>query len=125
MTVKKKKRMRRVYSDEEKAVVCAALLQGQSVNQTAKDYKIPVSTVSRWKKIAYGTDGIQKPEIAELLLGYLEDNLRTLRKQAVVFGDHEWLKDQGAQELAVLHGVMTDKSIRLLEALSNINVTQD
>lgn len=107
------------YSDEVKAAVLAALLQGQSVNQVAKEYKIAKSTVSRWKNSDVPIDGTQKKDIGILLLGYLETNLETLRAQAEHFRDRSWLSRQNAADLAVLHGVMTDKAIRLLEAMSN------
>ena len=55
--------------------------------------------------------------IGDLLLGYLGDLIGMLRKQLVVFGDTEWLKKQSAGEMAVLHGVCVDKTVRLLEAL--------
>jgi len=95
-------------------------MAGQSVNSVAKEYKIPTSTVSRWKN---GTDGIEKKEIGDLLLEYLRENLTTLQKQAVFFRDEKWLARQNAESVAVLHGVMTDKAVRLLEAMSKANVS--
>ena len=110
--------MAKQYGDETKAAVMAALLSGQSVNQISKDYKIPKSTVSRWKNSDVPMDGTQKKEISDLLLEYLRANLETLRAQAVMFRDEKWLARQSADSAAVLHGVMTDKAIRLLEAMS-------
>ena len=100
------------------------LLAGQSVGQVARDYDIPVGTVKGWKRKAREEAGEQpvaspkKEEIGDLLVAYLEENLRSLRAQAEVFGKPEWLEKQSASELAVLHGVQTDKPIRLLEALN-------
>lgn len=113
--------MRR-YSEEKKAAVISALLAGQSVNAVAEEYKIPKSTVSRWKNSDIGTNGTQKKEIGELLLDYLQENLATLRAQATFFRDEKWLARQSAESAAVLHGVMTDKAVRLLEAMSKANV---
>lgn len=107
----------RQYSDELKAQVLAALLQGQSINAVAREYKIPKGTVSNWKNRYKGPkDGTQKKEIGELILEYLAANLAALRVQAEVFSDPEWLEKQSAESVAVLHGVMTDKAVRLLEA---------
>ena len=109
---------------EKKAAAMAALLTGQSVGQVAKEYEIPEGTVKGWKRKARQEAGEQpvaspkKEEIGDLLLAYLEENLRSLKAQAKVFGNAEWLKKQSADELAVLHGVQTDKAIRLLEAMS-------
>jgi transposase-like protein len=41
---------RNSYTDETKAAVMAALLEGQSVPSVAKEYDIPKGTVSNWKK---------------------------------------------------------------------------
>jgi transposase-like protein len=116
------------YSDETKAAVMAALLTGQSISSVAKEYAIPKGTVSDWAKVArtlatVGAETTQKnegdgPNIGALVLNYLAKNLESLAKQVEVFGDREWLQKQAASELAVLHGVQTDKAIRLIEALN-------
>ena len=117
------------YKDETKAAVMAALLTGQSVSSIAREYDIPKGTVSNWKRNTGGTiKRTQKTEhIGELLIKYLQSNLEALSAQAEQFKDREWLKKQTASDAAVLHGVMTDKAIRLLEALSKTseNVTSD
>ena len=115
-------RMRRKYSDEVKAAVMAALLAGQSVSQTAKEYGIPKGTVSGWRAHLNGVAKVttqKKERIGELLVEYLNENLITLKAQAVFSRSEKWLNKQTAAELAVLHGVMNDKSRSLLEALSN------
>ena len=106
------------YSNETKAAVMAALVAGQSINQAAKEYKIPKSTISRWKNSDVPLDGTQKKDVGVLLLEYLQTNLEALKAQAEHFKDKEWLKRQNAADVAVLHGVMTDKAVRLLEAFS-------
>jgi transposase-like protein len=106
------------YSEETKSAVMAALLAGQSLNQVAKEYNVPRSTLSRWKNSDVPLNGTQKKEIGDLLLDYLRANLETLTAQAEMFKNPEWLKKQTASDAAVLHGVMTDKAIRLLEAMS-------
>lgn len=111
--------MRRKYSDETKAAVMAALLAGQSLGSIAKEYDMPKSTVSRWKNGKVPMNGTQKKEIGDLIVRYLETNLEALQAQAEAFKNPEWLKKQTASDAAVLHGVMTDKAVRLLEALSN------
>lgn len=106
------------YSDETKAAVIAALLAGQSVSAVAKEYDIPKGTVSSWKTRDVAGVATQKAEIGDLLIEYLTENLKTLRRQAELFRTEEWLMDQPASDAAVLHGVLTDKAVRLLEALS-------
>jgi transposase-like protein len=112
---------RQQYGDEIKAQVIAALMEGQSIRQVAEQYHIPKSTVAEWKNQDVRTDRTQKKEIGELLTDYLRANLEALRSQVEVFSDKDWLKKQDASSVAVLHGVMTDKAIRLLEAMSKID----
>lgn len=110
------------YPDEVKAQVLAALLAGQSANEVAKQYQIPVGTVMSWRSRQGNTHLAtiateKQDQIGELLFDYLIENIRTLRVQVEHFRSPEWLAKQPASEAAVLHGVLTDKSIRLLEAL--------
>ena len=121
---------RREYSEETKAQVMAALLAGQSVNSAAREYKIPKGTISHWRNTATGkvaesvtvedgseSDRTQKSaSLDELLLSYVETNLETLRAQSESFKERQWLSRQQASELAVLHGDIADKTIRILEA---------
>jgi len=112
----------RSYTAETKAAVLASLLQGQSVSSVAEEYNIPRGTVAVWKSKESSTANIsieKKQQIGEFLLAYLEANLKALRVQVEQFSDKEWLREQNASDAAVLHGVMTDKAIRLLEAFSN------
>lgn len=118
------------YSDETRAAVVAALLAGQSVCDVAREYSIPKGTVSSWKTRQNGcadvcTSATQKKEIGELLLEYLRANLEALRAQAEHFKNVEWLRKQSAENAAVLHGVMTDKAIRLLEAFGRAEDDSD
>jgi transposase-like protein len=118
--------MKTKHSAATKAAVMAALLEGQGSTKVAADFKLPEGTVKAWRARMKEHDGSAKvasvapekrEEIGELLVTYLHANLKTLTEQQKVFADPEWLKKQDAGEVAVLHGVMTDKAIRLLEAL--------
>lgn len=111
----------RPHEPEVRAQAMAALLSGQGVTEVAKEYSIPTSTVSRWKKEAREEAG-RSDDLGELLLEYLRENLTTLRAQARSFREPEWLAEQDASSVAVLHGVMTDKAVRLLEALEGAGV---
>ena len=119
------------HSDETKAAAMAALLAGQSISSVAKEYKLPKGTVSDWKRKAAATVGgvgenpTQNGEIGDRLLVYLQASLDALAAQARLFGDPTWLRTQDASQLAVLHGVQTDKAIRLLEAMSTADAESD
>lgn len=107
------------HPEELRAAVLAALLAGQSVSSVAKEYNLPKGTVSAWKqRMSSAENATQKKEIGELLVEYLKTNLTTLQAQAAHFADKAWLKKQTASELGVLHGILADKTIRLLEAMS-------
>ena len=115
--------MKRSYNSETKAAVLAALLTGQAASFVAKEYSIPESTVKDWGAKARSGElsaeyPSQKKEIGELLIEYLRANIEALRKQAEVFGEPDYLRKNSAENLAVLHGVMADKAVRLLEAMT-------
>jgi transposase-like protein len=114
---------RKHYDPETRAAVMAALLEGQGVNQVAEAYKLPHATVSRWKKQARAEAG-RSEDIGELLLGYLSENLTTLRVQVRLFREERFLSRGGPEQWAILHGVLTDKAVRLLEALDGSGVTR-
>jgi transposase-like protein len=114
------------HSEEARAQAMAALLAGQGVSEVAREYKLDKSLVSRWKK-AIPDDQLQQlatkkgNRVEELLFDYLTTVLGTLKKQAEFAGEREYVTKQPADALAVLHGVMADKGIRLLEAAERAN----
>ena len=112
------------YDPELIARVVAAVLAGSSVSAVAREYRIPKGTVSTWvKRKGHSlTDGAtvatQKRErIGGLIIDNLEAQLEATRSIAQVVSDGEWVKKQPASELAILFGVISDKSFRILEAL--------
>ena len=113
---------------EVKGQVMAALLAGQAISEVAGQYNLPDSTVRQWSKDLgeeYAKVRAKKEgEFDELVGGYLKEVLVTLSIQARIFRDESWLKRQDASEAAVLHGVLTDKAIRLLEAAAAANSTE-
>lgn len=114
------------HSDEVQAQVMAALLAGQGVGEIAAQYNIPDSTVSDLRKRAEAEFGELRKQnkgqiIENLLFEYLTSTLQTLKNQSEIAGEREYIFKQPAGEFAVLHGVMADKSIRLLEAIHRAN----
>ncbi|MFI5314019.1 MAG: hypothetical protein ACHQ06_07680, partial [Candidatus Dormibacteria bacterium] len=86
------------------------------------EYHLPKSTVSRWKHES-GTASVpvpnpKKEELGTLVVAYLTEVLTTVRAQAEQFRNTAWLAQQTAADAAVLHGVLVDKAVRLLEALA-------
>lgn len=114
---------RQQHSVETKAAVMAALLAGQSVASVAREYRIKEGTVKAWyaslKRSSQSPVAEDKRQrIGELLVTYLDAALRALTAQVDQFSDKTWLARQPASEVAVLHGVIADKTIRILEALA-------
>lgn len=109
---------KRTYSEEERAAALAdVVLLGQGA--TAAKYDIPRQTLATWQRkyeIIHDS-ALKKDRIGALAASYLEANLQALTAQAYVASQPDYINRQSADNLAVLHGVMADKSIRLLEAL--------
>jgi transposase-like protein len=119
------------YDQELIARVVAAVLAGSSVSAVAREYRIPKGTVSTWvkRKGRSLVDGApsgetvavaatQKRErIGDLIIDNLEAQLEATKSIARVVSDDDWIKKQPASELAILFGVISDKSFRILEAL--------
>ena len=110
----------KAHKDETKAKVIAALTAGHQPSQVCRDFGLPESTVRTWGKSA-GVDFAEiraekKYRLDELVADYLSENLTTLSAQAIHARKSDWLDRQNAESLAILHGVMADKAIRILEA---------
>ena len=109
------------HTEDTKAAVMAALLAGQGVTDVATQYRLPKSTVSRMKNELL-PEQLEKVEadkgkrIEDLLFGYLDAGITALTNQAELAGDVSYLKQFPPQQLAVLHGVMADKMVRIIEA---------
>jgi transposase-like protein len=106
------------HSPETRAAVLAALAAGESVNRVSQQFGVSRRTISGWRDQAQLPTVAQqkKVEIGQKVYELLEDYIETLRVQVRVTRDEAWIKKQTAGELAILHGVLSDKSVRLLAA---------
>lgn len=107
---------RREYSDELKAAALADIVLIGPGAAAAK-YGIPAGTLRSWASRLDPVATLKKERLGVLATTYLETNLQALIAQAYVASDPKYIERQSAESLAVLHGVMADKSIRLFEAL--------
>lgn len=95
------------------------------MNEVARQYKIPKATVSRLKNTLapqqleqIGTD--KKERLADLIEGHLRQSLTAATALArKVETNDEWFSKQNAADVGVLYGILTDKSVRILEAAEN------
>lgn len=105
------------HGEEARAAVMAALLAGQGVHEIAAKYRLPERTIRRWREAQLAEVGHKKAQrIDDLIYDYLAANLSSLRSQAEAVAEKRYVQKQTASDLAILHGVMADKAIRILEA---------
>jgi transposase-like protein len=114
----------KAHPQEIKAKVIAALLAGMGVVEVARELDLPHNTVSQYRsQIPEGKlDELRRKKgerIDDLVYAYLVQNLETLQAQSRAVSDENYIKSQPAGELATLHGVMADKTVRLLEVATN------
>jgi len=115
--------------DEKKAVVIAALLAGQGVNQVAEAYNVPKSSVSRLKQLIPKEQleqvGTQKGEkIADLIAANLEGSFGAIQNILRQTENADWLNKQPASDLATFLGVTSDKVFRVLEAIEHAQTNE-
>lgn len=114
--------MGKEYAPEVKAAVMAALMDGQSIRQVAREHGVPKGTVEHWgneaKRLVAGVSTVsdtKKEQIQGLLIDLLVAKLESQIAMAKHAGDKAWLQKQDASALAMLLGVSDDKLVRLLE----------
>lgn len=121
----------KAHSPALKAAVLAALMTGQAVDVVAAEYHLPKKTIQEWNRQAklaaqvVQTEKTGETDIVGLLDTYLARNLETLAVQAEQFSDRGWLAKQSASEAAVLHGVLVDKAVRILQAAEAASAPAD
>jgi len=106
-----------------KPQIIASLAAGMTQRQVAKEYNVPSGTVAT---LAAGAKAVvivkeKRDEIGEQVAAYIATTLDTLRTQSLYFGERPFLDDPkktgNASQLAILHGVLADKLVRILGAL--------
>lgn len=103
-----------------RAVVISALMAGQGVSEVAASFNISKATVSRLKKEIDSTtlehiETVKKEKLIDLVESHLIASLRAAIQLAEQANDANWRSKQPASEIAVFYGVLSDKSIRLIE----------
>jgi transposase-like protein len=110
----------RAINPEIRNAVMASLLQGQSVTVVAGEFNLSKSTVSKIRK-ELGEERLKhmetekRSELDDLLVGMVKENVTSLVSIAKEVRDPKYIKSQPASEIAVLYGVIADKTYRILE----------
>jgi transposase len=114
---------------EKRAAIIAALLAGESFQQIIKRYQVAKSTVSRLKKSLTEGEfqplGTEKTErLIDLVEAHLIASLKAGTNIANQTNNQHWRDKQSADSLAILYGVLADKSLRVLEAAQAVRQRQ-
>lgn len=115
----------KAHSPETKSAVIAALLAGQGVNEVAASYGLDSGLVSRWKSAIPESQlqqvAVEKKErLVDLIESHLIASLKGAAKCAEQAHNDDWRNKQSAENLAVFYGVLSDKSIRLVEIAGKV-----
>lgn len=111
------KTARSTYSPKEKAEAIAMLLAGETPIDIEAKLGIPDSTVYDWAKELGGIEALRTGRLDELLYNSVKETLETLAAQSRFARNEQWLEKQTANDLAILYGVLSDKSVRVLAAI--------
>ena len=95
----------------------AALLLGQTAQQVAVRFGLPVTDVRRWEAAYDISNPLKRRDsLSEMLLVFVEQELASLMSISISTSDEDWIKDQNAADLAVLIGAKQDRLMKILEA---------
>jgi transposase-like protein len=111
------------HPESKRARVLAALLLGSGVMEISRELDLPESSVRNYKRTLTSeqlaeVNARKGQRLDDLVFDYLQENLTTLRAQSKLLRDESYVTQQPAGEMATLHGVMADKTVRLLEAVA-------
>jgi hypothetical protein len=114
------KRPRR--GDNQKAAVVALLLEGMTPTQIERKLKVPKQTVANYKR-ALTPEQIRQintkraGELDEMLWAHLRSNFAAMDAITTHVQSEKYINGQDADAVAVLYGVINDKSVRILDAI--------
>lgn len=118
--------------DEKLEIIEQYLTGHHSISDLSRMHGVPQTTLRQW--IVDAGHNIAEfrqqklEEAADLLASYLVENLRTLNSQAKKLGDEEFLENalpERIQAVGVAHGIMSDKSLRIVEAIERAKAEKE
>lgn len=118
--------MFRTITPEKTAEIQGKLLAGMKPLDVATEMGVSYSSVSRAKAkipadVLEKMDEEQQSVISDLVMMQIEAGIESTITIARQVDNENWRNQQNAAQLATFYGVISDKSIRLLEASENAN----
>lgn len=108
------------HPPELRARVVAEVVAGDSIRAVAKRWGIPYPTAQAWwreDRPTDTTDARTQRRMVDQLYDTAFDCLDAVRATAGLFQDPAWTRAQTAEGLAVLVGVLSDRTVRMLGGL--------
>lgn len=103
--------------DHIRAAAMASLILGDTPKQVAEMYNLPLATVKRMKESFDITSPIERRDrLSEALLSYMENEIKNLISIGIVTSEEDWIKWQGAGELAQFLRVKHEMMGQLLQS---------
>ena len=106
-----------------KLIAYMVTAQQPSLRAVCRDLGVPWSTGRQWWVKYLSTQPVepQKQEtLNDLVLGFAEEGLRTLRRMATNMADPQWFREQKANEYGVALGILADKCALIVETAHTI-----
>lgn len=114
------------YAPEFKAQIVAEYATGATDYALSKKYKMSRNTIKTWALEAGIERGQQIDDearsiLSRLLFTHLEESIKSMTAVVSIAQDREWLKAQGAGDLALFFSALNDKTVHLLASLEASN----
>lgn len=115
-------------SDKRKHIVAAAqaaLILGTPPAQVSAQFGIAPARVAEWKDtlITVGAIG-RRDRLSEMLMAYIEQEMKTLMSISIVTSRDEWVERQDADQLAHFVAVKSDRLLMLLQAFGRVEASR-
>ena len=114
ITAKRKRGRPKKITPAQLGVAQAALLTGETLRTAMDIAQLSMGTVERLRQKIYGAE--KSHDYDQLVGQYTAAGLHVLTEQAIASAVPEWIYQWSPRDLAVLHGVMADKILRIISA---------
>lgn len=107
---------------EIQAAVMASLYLNQPVAQIAAQYGLTHNQVYTWKLAFDSVESIlRRDRLSEMLMVYIEQEIKSLMAISIVTSDKEWIFKQNAGDLAMYFATKSDRVMQILQAFGRVS----